>query len=63
MKRVIAWVAAAVLALGLLGGCAKTQDDVPQTTGGTSEDVTMAVVVAGAFGDLSLIHISEPTRH
>lgn len=59
MKRVIAWVAAAVLALGLLGGCAKTQDDVPQTTGGTSEDVTMAVVVAGAFGDRSFYDSSK----
>lgn len=59
MKRVIAWVAAAVLALGLLGGCAKTQNDVPQTTGGTSEDVTMAVVVAGAFGDRSFYDSSK----
>ena len=49
---------AAVLALSLLAGCTKSQEDAQQQTG-TSSDVSMAVVVAGTFGDRSFYDSSK----
>ena len=51
MRRILALLLSAVLALGLLAGCAKTQDDNEKPSG-PSSDVSMAVVVAGTFGRL-----------
>ena len=46
MRRFFALLLTAVLALSLLAGCTKSQEDAQQQTG-TSSDVSMAVVVAG----------------
>ena len=53
MRRFFALLLAAVLALSLLAGCTKSQEDAQQQTG-TSSDVSMAVVVAGQEGALVL---------
>lgn len=53
MRRFFALLLAAVLALSLLARAGtKSQEDAQQQTG-TSSDVSMAVVVAGTFGDRS----------
>lgn len=64
MKKLLALALACVLALGLLVGCAGNGD--PKTTGGAEAtgntqngDVTMAVVVAGTFGDRSFYDSSK----
>ena len=58
MRRFFALLLAAVLALSLLAGCTKSQEDAQQQTG-TSSDVSMAVVVAGTFGDRSFYDSSK----
>ena len=58
MRRILALLLSAVLALGLLAGCAKTQDDNEKPSG-PSSDVSMAVVVAGTFGDRSFYDSSK----
>ncbi len=57
-KIFFALLLAAVLALSLLAGCTKSQEDAQQQTG-TSSDVSMAVVVAGTFGDRSFYDSSK----
>ena len=58
MRRFFALLLTAVLALSLLAGCTKSQEDAQQQTG-TSSDVSMAVVVAGTFGDRSFYDSSK----
>lgn len=58
MKKVIALLLSAVLTLGLLTGCGQEKKNESTPTG-TSGDVTMAVVVAGTFGDRSFYDSSK----
>ena len=58
MRRIFALLLSAVLALGLLAGCGKTQED-SQKQSDPSSDVSMAVVVAGTFGDRSFYDSSK----
>ena len=51
MKKIIALVLCAVLCVGLLSACGEKQ-----TNGGTNSDLTLALVVAGTFGDRSFYY-------
>lgn len=54
MKKIIALVLCAVLCVGLLCACGEKQ-----TNGGTNSDLTLALVVAGTFGDRSFYDSSK----
>ena len=54
MKKIIALVLCAVLCVGLLSACGEKQ-----TNGGTNSDLTLALVVAGTFGDRSFYDSSK----
>ena len=54
MKKIIALVLCAVLCVGLLSACGEKQ-----TNGDTNSDLTLALVVAGTFGDRSFYDSSK----
>ena len=66
MKKLLALLLAAVMLLGLLAGCGKTEDKSTEDTKGDTAAVKLALVVAGKFGDRSFYDSSkegaEPPR-
>lgn len=62
MKKLIALLVAAALLVsmaGMLTGCGKDKPDDTETTNGTEDSLTLALVVAGKFGDRSFYDSSK----
>lgn len=58
MKKILALILASVLVLALFAGCGDTKEPAANN-GGEPSDLTMALVVAGTFGDRSFYDSSK----